>query len=143
MFTDEPAGKADQDWREGRQPWPLRDVPDGRGRRVAAHVQGHPDAYCLASGADRTSERGAGIEYDKQRRQGCAMTKAKHHVYVPRGGNPSIPLPAAPIAVRSFCHGRPTTRQWRLPVPQSEEKLFPKCELPHTSRPIPEDAAEG
>src|SRR6516162_4639528 len=26
MFTDEPAGKADQDWREGRQPWPLRDV---------------------------------------------------------------------------------------------------------------------
>jgi bifunctional non-homologous end joining protein LigD len=26
----------------------------------------------------------------------------------------------------------------REPVPQSEEKLFPKCELPHTSRPIPE-----
>jgi hypothetical protein len=25
---------------------------------------------------------------------------------------------------------------WRSPVPQSEEKLFPKCELPHTSRPI-------
>src|SRR6516165_2782025 len=25
---------------EGSQPWPLRDVPDGRGRRVAPHVQG-------------------------------------------------------------------------------------------------------
>jgi ribosomal peptide maturation radical SAM protein 1 len=62
------------------------------------------------------------------------MTEAKHHVYVPRGGNPSIPLPAAPVAGRSFCHGRSKTRQWRSPVPQSEEKLFPKCELPHTSR---------
>jgi hypothetical protein len=46
----------------------------------AAHVQGHPDAYCLASGAACSSVRGAGIECDKQRRQGCAMTKAKHHV---------------------------------------------------------------
>jgi hypothetical protein len=44
-----------------RQPWPLRDVPDGRGHRVAAHVHGHPDAYCPASGAARTSVRGAGI----------------------------------------------------------------------------------
>jgi hypothetical protein len=26
----------------------------------------------------------------------------------------------------------------RSPVPRSEEKRFPKCELPHTSRPIPE-----
>ena len=65
---------------EGRQPWPLRDVPDGRGRGVAAHVQGHPDAYCSASGAARTSVRGARIECDKQRRQGCAITKAKQQV---------------------------------------------------------------
>ena len=78
MVTDEPAGEADQDWREGRQAWPVRDVPDGRGRCVAAHVQGHPDAYCPASGAARASVRGAGIECDKQRRQECAMTKAKH-----------------------------------------------------------------
>jgi hypothetical protein len=96
MVTDEPAGEADQDWREGSQPWPLRDVPDGRGRRVAAHVQGHPDAYCPASGASRTSVRGAGIECDKQRRHRCAMTKAKQQVLCVRGGNPSIPLPAAP-----------------------------------------------
>jgi Transposase DDE domain group 1 len=136
MVTDEPAGEADQDWRKGRQPWPLRDVPDGRGRRVAAHVQGHPDAYCSASGAARTRVRGAEIECDKQRRQGCAVTKGSNKFYAPRGGTPSIPLPAAPIAVRAFCHGRPKTRQWRSPVPQSEEKLFPKCELPHTSRPI-------
>jgi hypothetical protein len=29
-------------------------------------------------------------------------------------------------------------QQRRSPVPQSGEKSFPKCELPHTSRPIPE-----
>ena len=103
MVTDEPAGEADQDWRKGRQPWPLRDVPDGRGRRVAAHVQGHPDAYCLASRAARTSVRGAVIECDKQRWQGCAMTKANQQFYARRGGNPSIPLPTTPIAVRAFC----------------------------------------
>ena len=40
------------------------------------------------------------------------MTKAKHQVLRARGGNPSIPLPAAPIAVRAFCHGRLKTRQW-------------------------------
>ena len=33
-------------------------------------------------------------------------------------------VPATPIAVRAFCHGRPKTRQWRSPVPQSEENVF-------------------
>ena len=40
----------------------------------------HPDAYWPVSGAAGTSVRGAGIECDKQRRQECAMTKAKHQV---------------------------------------------------------------
>ena len=43
LVAEQPAREVDQDWREGHQPWPLRDVPDGRGRRVAAHVQGHPN----------------------------------------------------------------------------------------------------
>jgi hypothetical protein len=30
------------------------------------------------------------------------MTKAKHQFYAPRGANPSIPLPAAPIALAHF-----------------------------------------
>ena len=47
------------------------------GRRV--EFKGLHD-NCAASGAARTSVRGAGIEFDKQRRQGCAMTKAKHQV---------------------------------------------------------------
>ena len=47
------------------------------GRRV--EFKGLHD-NCPASGAARTSVRGAGIECDKQRRQGCAMTKSKHQV---------------------------------------------------------------
>ena len=41
-------------------------------------------------------------------------------------------------AIRAFCHGSPKTRQWCSPIPQSEQKIFSKCELPHTSRPISE-----
>lgn len=67
---------------------------------------------------------GAGIDCDKQRRQGCAMTKAKHHVLCATRRNPSIPPPAAPIAVRAFCHGRPKTRQWRSLSRNPRKKLF-------------------
>ena len=77
--ADQPAREVDQDRREGRQPRPLRDVPDGRGRRVAAHVQGHPDAYCPASGTARTSVR-CRDPMPQTRRQGCAITKAKQQV---------------------------------------------------------------
>jgi hypothetical protein len=48
--------------------------------RLMFNVQGHSDAYCPASGAARTSVRDARIECDKQRRQECAMTKAKRQV---------------------------------------------------------------
>ena len=34
--------EADQDWREGRRPRPLRRVPDGRGRHSAKPVRRHP-----------------------------------------------------------------------------------------------------
>ena len=40
----------------------------------------HPDAYWPVSGAAGTSVRGAGIECDKQRELGCAVTKAKQQV---------------------------------------------------------------
>jgi hypothetical protein len=52
-------------------------TPAFPGRRV--EFKGLHD-NCPASGAARTSVRGAGIECDKQRRQGCAVTKAKHQV---------------------------------------------------------------
>ena len=52
------------------------------------------------------------------------MTRQSNKFYARRGGNPSIPLPAAPMAVRAFAMGRPKTKQWRSPAPQSEENFF-------------------
>jgi hypothetical protein len=41
-------------------------------------------------------------------------------------GQQRLAGPSVEIAVRAFCRGRPKTRQWRSPVPRSEEKLFAK-----------------
>ena len=38
LVADEPEGEADQDRREGREPRPLRRLPDGRGRHRTANV---------------------------------------------------------------------------------------------------------
>src|ERR1035437_1812156 len=32
LVVDQPAGKTRQNWCQGRAPWPLRHLPDGRGR---------------------------------------------------------------------------------------------------------------
>jgi hypothetical protein len=71
-------------------------------------------------------------------RQGCAMTKAKQQVLCATRREPIDSAARRTIAVRAVCHGGPKTRQWRSPVPQIRGETFPKCELPHTSRPIPE-----
>jgi hypothetical protein len=44
VVAHQPARKADQDRREGRQSRPLRHLPNGRGRGVAADVRGNPVA---------------------------------------------------------------------------------------------------
>ena len=44
VVADQPAREADQDRREGRQPRPLRHLPDGRGRGAAADVRRNPVA---------------------------------------------------------------------------------------------------
>ena len=124
LVTDEPEREADQDWRKGRQPWPLRDVPDGRGRRVAAHVQGHPDAYCPASGAARSSVRGARIECDKQRRQGCAMTKAKQQVLCATRREPTDSAARGTHRVYGFLPWTPKNQTMALACPAIREKTF-------------------
>ena len=81
---------------------------------------------------------GAGIDCDKQRRQGCAMTKAKHRVLCPRRRNPSIPLPRHPSRLGLFAmDAQKPDNGARCPASR-EKNFFPECELPHTSRPIPE-----
>jgi hypothetical protein len=122
------------------EPWSLTSLRENKiGAKVVSHgryvtfqmaeVAASPIMFrdilmLTASGATGTSVRGAGNECDKQGRQGCAMTMAKHHVYAPRGGNPSIPLPAAPIAVRGFCHGRLKTRHGARLFRNPRKKFF-------------------
>jgi hypothetical protein len=40
LVTDKCEGQADQDRREGREPWPLHRLPDGRGRNPSTNVTG-------------------------------------------------------------------------------------------------------
>ena len=42
LVADEPEGEVDQDRREGCQAWPLRRLPDGRGRHSEKFVCRHP-----------------------------------------------------------------------------------------------------
>ncbi len=44
MVADEPAGKAREDRRQDRAPWPLRHLPDGRGRGAEGIVPANPAA---------------------------------------------------------------------------------------------------
>jgi hypothetical protein len=60
VVADQPAREADQDQRQGRQPQPLRDLPDGRGRVVAADVRRHPVADRRAAGTACAGMSGAG-----------------------------------------------------------------------------------
>src|ERR1017187_7421243 len=40
LVVDRPAGKTRQNWCQGRAPWPLRYLPDGRGRGAEGIVPG-------------------------------------------------------------------------------------------------------
>ena len=40
MVADQPAGKTRQNWSQGRAPWTLRHIPDGRGRGVEGIIPG-------------------------------------------------------------------------------------------------------
>ena len=59
VVADQPAREADQDRRQGRQPWSLRHFPAGRGGGVATDVRRHPVTDRPAPDATRASMRGA------------------------------------------------------------------------------------
>jgi hypothetical protein len=56
----QPSREVDQDRRQGCQPWLLRPVPNGGGRRAAADVQGYPDAHRSLRARPAQHERGFG-----------------------------------------------------------------------------------
>ena len=58
VVAEQPTREADQDRRQGRQPWPLRHVPDGRGGGATADVLRDPDAHHPVAGAARSSMKG-------------------------------------------------------------------------------------
>src|SRR5438105_7290631 len=86
VVADQPEGEVDQDRREGHEPRPLRYVPDGRSRRVAADVRGYPDADRPAAGIARASMRGGWVRYDKRRRERCVSMQPIQSVSAPRPG---------------------------------------------------------
>jgi hypothetical protein len=61
LVTVEPEGEADQDRRQGHQPWPQHRLPDGRGRHFPANVPGDfaADRRAAAETAARASMRSA------------------------------------------------------------------------------------
>jgi hypothetical protein len=66
--------------------------------------------------------RGAGIECDKQRRQGCTMTKAKQPVLCAARREPiDFRCPQHPSRLGFFAMDAQKPRQWRRPVLQSEK----------------------
>ena len=57
LVAVEPEGEADQDRRQGHQPWPHHRLPDGRGRHSAANVLRDFAADCRAA-ADAAARAG-------------------------------------------------------------------------------------
>src|SRR5271170_96094 len=92
LVADQLEGKADQDWREGRQPWALTDLPTSRGRGVAADVRGYPVADRPVADTTRPGMTG-------RRSQMRQTTTAEVRL---DGGKQRVPAPRA-HAARHFC----------------------------------------
>ena len=80
LVADQPGGEAGQDRRQGGEPRPLRRVPAGRGRGVAADVRRHPLADRTAAGTTRAGMRASGSKCGKLRQRRCALLRLKQRV---------------------------------------------------------------
>ena len=76
------------------------------------------------SGAARTSVKGARIECDKQRRQGCAMTKAKQQVLCATRREPTDSAARGTHRVYGFLPWTPKNQTMALACPAIREKTF-------------------
>ena len=75
LVADEPEGEADQDRREGRQPRPLRRIPDGRGRYPPANV---PGDFAAHRGTPATASARAGMRRSMVMRGGVRPDASKN-----------------------------------------------------------------
>jgi len=113
LVTDKFEGQADQGRREGREPWPLHRLPDGRGRNPSTNVPGDFAADCRT--ATEASAR-AGV------RQPMIMRSR-----TPDGGStpgceakPDTSAPTTPGRAR-IASDRPPTR---TALPGSQENRY-------------------
>src|SRR5260370_552513 len=76
VVANEPAGEAHQNRRQGRAPWPLRDLPDGRGRGAEGIVPGNPaaDRWTATKASPSVATGGADAS---SRRKECAWMPGK------------------------------------------------------------------
>src|SRR6266851_431381 len=105
VVADQPAREAHQNRREGRQPRPLCDIPDGRGRGVASDVRGYPDADRPAAGAARAGMTADGVSCEMPRGQRCALITEKRRLLGTRTGIPPVWLRTQVVATEFRCSG--------------------------------------
>ena len=85
VVTHKPAREAGQDRCQGRQPWPLRHLPNGRGCSVASDVPGNPVPDRPAAGTARASMRSAAGQMRQGKTAEVRLDRGKARVPAPRG----------------------------------------------------------
>jgi len=80
VVADQPAREADQDRPKGGQSWPLRYLPDGRGRSLATDVRRNPVLDRPVASTTRAGMRSQGDQMREPRGETHAAIKAKRRV---------------------------------------------------------------
>jgi hypothetical protein len=110
VVADQPAGEVDQVRCGGRERRPLRHLPNGGGRGIAADVSGHLVAHRTAAGPVRRHEQEIGS--DATTTAEVRPTRAEQHVSAPRPGQ----LPGWPFTAHEArdlpCRRRPQDGSW-------------------------------
>jgi hypothetical protein len=93
LVADQPAGETREDWCQGRAPWPLRHLPDGRGRGAEGIVP-------RDSAADRGTTTTATTSACVRRRWSCVQERQMGGVCPNASENGQISPPTTVRAAR-------------------------------------------
>jgi hypothetical protein len=99
VVADQLAREADQNRRQGRQPRPVCDLPDGRGRSAAADVPGNPVADRPAAGTTCAGVRSAGADVRQAVAIEACLNAARSALSPPRCGQ----LPSSTARCGAWC----------------------------------------
>jgi hypothetical protein len=125
VVADQPPREADQDRRQGRQPWPLRDVPDGSSRGVTTDVPGHSVTDRPAAATARAGLMGVEVKCDRRQGERSALVRAKRRRQRSRAIHPTFPIASCssgcdlplrkPVNGTTILPSKPPGI-WRMPV---------------------------